>query len=261
MVHALTANGELATDPAWQRRAAAIAAFAVVCFAGVLIGLDPIPQKLAYHAFADGRALLGIPNFQNVVSNLPFLLVGLAGLHSLRQWDTAIDPELHPAYLTLFFGLVATAIGSAYYHWTPTSETLFWDRLPIAVAFMGLFAAILGERMGPSIGARLLLPVALYGAASVIYWRITDDLRPYAIAQFFPLLAIPLLLLLFPARFTRGPDLLVAIGFYVAAKALEEVDHTIFGLGQITSGHTLKHLAAAMGAWWLVRMLRLRLRL
>ncbi len=92
----------------------------------------------------------------------------------------------------------------------------------------------------------------------MLYWHVTDDLRPYAMAQFFPLLAMPLLMALFPARFTRGPDLLLAIGCYVAAKVLEELDLAIFGLGQLTSGHTLKHLAAAMGAWLLVRMLRRR---
>ncbi len=245
-------------DRSWRLRIALIVGFAVVCSAGLLLGLDPIPQKPSYHNFADARTCLGIPNFQNVVSNLPFLLVGIAGLYWLRRWDAALEPDLHPAYLTLFIGLIATAAGSAYYHWAPTATTLFWDRLPIAVAFMGLFAAVVGERIGPVIGRRLLLPLALYGGGSVVYWAWTDDLRPYAIAQFFPLLAIPLLLALFPARFTRGGDMLIAIGFYVLAKVLEEMDHAIFGHLHVVSGHALKHLAAALGACWVVRMLRRR---
>lgn len=246
-------------DPrAWRLRVTLIVGFAALCFGGVLLGLDPIPQKPSYHNFADSRPWLGIPNFQNVVSNLPFLIVGMAGIGWLRRWDAALEPDLHAAYLTLFLGLIATAAGSAYYHWAPTATTLFWDRLPIAVAFMGLFTAIIGERIGPNIGRRLLLPLVLYGAGSVVYWSWTDDLRLYAIAQFFPLLAIPLLLALFPARFTRGGDVLIAIGFYVLAKVLEEVDHTVFGHLHVVSGHALKHIAAALGAWWVVRMLRRR---
>lgn len=242
-------------DREWTRRTAIVVGFAALCFAGVMLGLKPIAQDITYHAFADDRDWVGIPNFQNVASNMPFLLVGMAGLSWLRRWDAALDPELQPAYLTLFLGLIGTAFGSAYYHWAPTSETLFWDRMPIAIGFMGLFAALLGERMGPDVGARLLGPLILYAVGSVIYWRFTDDLRPYAIAQFFPLLAIPLLLWLFPARYTHGSALLVAIGCYVFAKLIELVDGTIYSFGHLISGHTLKHLAAAYGAWIVVRML------
>lgn len=242
----------------WYVRIWLLAAFAGFCFGGVLLGLDPIRQPIGYHAFADSRSCLGIPNFANVVSNLPFLLIGIAGIRWVMRWDAALDPELQPAYLVLFAGLIGTSIGSAYYHWAPTSQTLFWDRLPIAVAFMGLFAAVLGERLGPAVGRALLLPLAGYGAASVIYWDATDDLRPYAIAQFFPLLTIPILLALFPARFMRGGDLLMAIGCYAVAKGLEEFDRGIFNLGEFVSGHTLKHLMAALGAWIVVRMLMRR---
>jgi len=42
--------------------------------------LPPIAQDPSYHQFADQRTLLGIPNFWNVVSNLPFVLVGTMGL-------------------------------------------------------------------------------------------------------------------------------------------------------------------------------------
>ncbi len=40
----------------------------------------PIPQPLEYHQFADQRDYFGIPNFFNVVSNIAFLFVGIAGL-------------------------------------------------------------------------------------------------------------------------------------------------------------------------------------
>ena len=41
--------------------------------------LPPIPQDQSYHRFADQRTLLGVPNFWNVVSNLPFIAVGAGG--------------------------------------------------------------------------------------------------------------------------------------------------------------------------------------
>ena len=39
-----------------------------------------IAQDERYHRFADARAIAGIPNFWDVVSNLPFALVGIYGL-------------------------------------------------------------------------------------------------------------------------------------------------------------------------------------
>jgi hypothetical protein len=50
----------------------------------LLLFLPPIPQPQDYHQFADQRTLLGVPNFWNVVSNLPFVLVGAWGLYRVR---------------------------------------------------------------------------------------------------------------------------------------------------------------------------------
>ena len=47
--------------------------------AGLLL-LPPISQDQGYHHFADQRTLFGVPNFWNVVSNLPFMAVGSVGL-------------------------------------------------------------------------------------------------------------------------------------------------------------------------------------
>ena len=44
------------------------------------LALSPaIPQPAEYHDFADQRGLAGIPHFWNVVSNLPFAIIGLVG--------------------------------------------------------------------------------------------------------------------------------------------------------------------------------------
>ncbi len=49
----------------------------------IALFISPIPQPLSYHNFADHRAWLGIPNFGDVVSNLPFAIVGLWALIAL----------------------------------------------------------------------------------------------------------------------------------------------------------------------------------
>src|SRR5215471_19536391 len=155
-----------------------------------MLFVPPIHQDAAYHQFADQRTIWGIPNFWNVVSNLPFLAVALWGLRVRGD----------AAYRVFLFGVATVTFGSAYYHAWPSSETLFWDRLPMTIAFMALFAALIGDRISDRAGRMLLLPLLCVGAASVIYWRMTDDLRPYALVQFFPMLAIPLMMVLFPAR-------------------------------------------------------------
>jgi len=57
----------------------AVLAIVLVAIVAIFL-LQPIPQSEAYHNFADKRALFGIPNFLNVVSNLLFLVVGALGI-------------------------------------------------------------------------------------------------------------------------------------------------------------------------------------
>lgn len=243
----------------WRRHTLLLVGVAAVILLTAVF-VKPIQQPLSYHAFHDGRAFLGIPNFLNVVSNLPFLAIGLMGLRWLQLKPADLAPELRAPYAVVFAGLAATAFGSAYYHWAPDNHTLVWDRLPIAVSFMALFAAVLAERVTIK-AARLLWPLALFGGATVAYWYLVDDLRPYLIAQFLPVLLMPLILWLYPARYGRGLDFQISIGFYALAKALEFLDGPVYaGLGYGLSGHTLKHFAAAGGAWWIYRMLVLRKR-
>lgn len=236
--------------------ALAASGVAAVCW---FVSRQAFGQDQAYHGFVDQRTLLGIPQCLNVVSNLPFLLVGVLGLRFVSKTTM---PE-RPAWAIFFAGVAATAFGSAYYHLDPTNATLVWDRLPMTLAFMGLFSAIISERLASKVGRRLLTPLVFFGAGSVLYWHITElhgtgDLRLYYLVQFYPMLTIPLLLLLYPARYTRTIDLYVTLGLYVLAKIVEHMDAAIYGLGGIVSGHTLKHLLAALAAYWILRMLRTR---
>ncbi len=104
--------------------------------------LDSIPQDLAYHEFADRRAFTGIPNLFNVLSNLLFLIIGLAGLCQLVGRQLQLDTELRPTVAVFFLGVALTAAGSAFYHLQPDNATLVWDRLPMTLAFMGLVALV-----------------------------------------------------------------------------------------------------------------------
>jgi hypothetical protein len=56
-----------------------------------------VAQDPAYHDFADSRPVLGIPNSLNVLSTLPFAIVGLAGLvavSSMRNGHRCPYPAL-----------------------------------------------------------------------------------------------------------------------------------------------------------------------
>jgi len=245
----------------------------------VLLALPAIPQDPGYHGFADQRTLLGVLNFFDVISNGAFFVVGIWGLLFLWRQLIADDRIFNEgsdaddrifnarsekwAYVVLFWGLVLTSFGSGYYHLAPDNAGLFWDRLPMTLLFTALLAATVSERISAKAGLRLLPFLVIAGIGSVVYWYWSElqgvgDLRPYILVQYYPALAIPLIALLFPSRYTRGSDLVGVWGFYGAAKLLELFDAELLTLGGVVSGHTLKHLAAALAAYWILRMLRKR---
>lgn len=229
--------------------------FVGVCFglvAAMFAFVPPIPQDLAYHHFSDRRGWLGVPNFGDVMSNAPFLLAGLYGLWVLSK--RRAEPARAPL-VVFFVVIILVGPASAYYHWTPDNWTLFWDRLPMTVAFMALTAAVIADRIDARVGVRYALPLLiLVGVASALYWRQTEavgagDLRAYALVQFLPMVAIPLMGWLFPKFATIGWRAIgAAFVFYGLAKVTEHFDHQIMELlGGAMSGHTLKHLFAAIG--------------
>jgi len=224
-----------------------------------------VAQPDSYHHFADQRCWLGVPRFGDVTSNVPFAVVGLWGLAFLSRPDSArafIDHRERYSYFLVFFGLLLTAFGSAYYHLAQENVRLVWDRLPMTVVFMSLSAAMITERVSVKSGLWVLLPLLALGIGSVQQWyrselRGSGDLRFYAAMQVYAMVVLVVALLL-PARYTRSADLAVVAAFYVLAKVLESSDRIIFSLGHVVSGHTLKHLAAAAAGYWILRMLQHR---
>ena len=218
--------------------------------AALLFALPPIRQGPRYYLFPDHRTLLGVPYFWNVVSNLPFAVVGALGLAAMA----ARPPPLRPAFGALFAGVFLTAFGSAWYHLAPSAGRLLFDRLPMTIGFAAVFALVMGDR----VAARFASPAGLaatiaVAAASALAWYTTGDLRPYVFVQGTLLILVPLVLLFFPGREVDGSWLVAALALYLVAKLFERFDGSIYALGHLLSGHTLKHLVAAAACWCLHR--------
>ncbi len=245
------------------KRTRYIVGFTVLSLLAAVL-LPAMPQPESYHDFADHREMLGLGNFLDVASNAAFVLAGLAGIVVTMRSRTTFEryAERWP-YLVFFAGVVLTGLGSAYYHLAPDNERLFWDRLPMTIAFMSLVAAQVSDRIGPKPGVALLVPMLLVGAASVLYWRATEragagNVMPYGVLQGYSVVILFLLAWLQPSRYTRGNDVYWVFAGYLVAKVLETFDRPLYSLGEVTSGHTLKHLAAAVAGLMVCRMLYLR---
>ena len=238
-----------------SRRAICLAAAAALSVAIVAL-LDPVAQDPRYHDFADGRTRLGIPCAANVLSNLPFVVVGWIGLWRARRAASGRLP------LAVFSASVLlTGFGSGWYHLQPGSARLVWDRLPLGVSCLALLDVLIDRRLGARPARLLLAPLVLFGLGSVLWWAWGEsaghgDLRAYGLAQFFPALGI-VVLLWPPARGDADAAAVWrALACYAAAKLAEHFDTGIFALGHVVSGHTLKHLLAATAAACLLPLAR-----
>jgi hypothetical protein len=222
------------------------------CFVAVLLALalalPGVPQEPNYHHFADTRTLMGVPRAMDVLSNIFFLVFGAIGLvfHFLGRLDY-VNSAMRPSALIFFLGLVLTGIGSAYYHLDPDDWGLAWDRMGMVVAFAGVLGLVAAHRVSVR-AANLLLPVALIGGVlSVAWFAATDSITPYAIVQFGGIGVVASLSWL--PKHEKGPNWAALIAAYALAKVLEMQDTEVFQLTQgVVSGHTLKHVFAALAA-------------
>lgn len=210
----------------------------------------------------DSRVVFGVPYFFDVVSNVPFLFVGALGLGSVARgkaesFETRWE---RVAAAVLFAGVTLVAFGSAYFHLQPSNDRLVWDRLPMTLVFTSLVALVVGDRVSERAGRILFAPLVVLGVASVVLWRLTGIIWPYAVVQYGPLAAFPAMLAIRRGRYSSAGYLVAALGAYVIAKGFELLDREIFELGHVVSGHTLKHLAAAASAWCVYRLFACRRR-
>ena len=221
--------------------------------------LQKYPQDPGFHRFADDRNIMGVPNFWNVISNLPFLFVAFYGLSSLNKFNSPFSIKIIQA--VLFTGVLMTGLGSAYYHLHPDNDTLVWDRIPMTIVFMSFLCATVSQLIDTKAGAILLAPLVLIGVCSVLWWHHTEilgdgDLRFYAFIQFYPMLFIPLIMILFPGVISKRELRFVVsvIGWYLIAKGLEHFDREIYSITNTISGHSLKHIAAGVATWYIVKI-------
>ncbi len=220
-----------------------------------------LPQPTAYHLFADTRTYLGIPNFMNVASNLAFLAVGLVGVVSLLGNGPARGTR--GFYLLLFAALIAVCTGSMYYHWKPDHARLFWDRAPMTVAFSAFLAATVADRFDLRSGSLALSLALAVTLGSLVYWRVSvgagnDNVWPYFVSMYGAIAIALLLIVLFPSHYPGERHALAALAIFAVAMAFDSwLDAPLYKLGAFMSGHTLKHLLAALAMLWLWwRMLR-----
>ena len=256
-----TASVSRRADGRATKRRLAVLGVAAALLLVAVFALAPKAQDQGYHLFADAAPLGPVPNALNVLSNLGFLAVGLWGLEAVAAARAAhaSDNSWELRSWTLFFAAIAaTAFGSAWYHAAPDDARLFWDRLPMTVAFSSLVAAVLGERVDARVGGRLLVPLVGAGLTAILAWRLFGNLRPYIFLQAFSILVVLASALFFPSHHAHGRWLAGLLAGYAAAVLFEIFDHQVKAALGITGGHPLKHLAAAAGTACLVWMIRQR---
>lgn len=212
---------------------------------------SPITQAQEYHQFADQKPFFGVPNFHNVMSNIPFLLTALIGFYDYKK-----NPDSYSvSWLAYFFGVLLVAPGSAFYHLAPTDFTLIWDRVPMTIAFMGIMSCVLSELYNIKAEKKLLAFLVIFGMYTVAHWVFFNDLRIYFWVQLSPIIAFLYVSIAIPTKSLKTKHLLIAVFFYILAKLTEKYDGEIYETINY-SGHSIKHLLASVAIYALIVMKR-----
>lgn len=242
--------------PTWIPAEKSLFIALVLAVAAACLG-PTVAQHDHYHAFADQRHWLGLPCALDVLSNLPFALWGLWGLHRLHTRQGLQPDGVQRALAMLFFaGLVLTALCSSVYHLHPDDAGLALDRLGMVSAFAGLLGLAVADRISARAGIATAAALLALGPLAVVAWSQYGNLLPWVVLQGGGMVLVLLLALRKPLAQAWGLPLAGMIGWYALAKGLELGDHAVFALTQgLVSGHTLKHLAAAMAAWPVITLM------
>ena len=214
--------------------------------------IEPIPQIAKYSDFIDKRNIFGIPNFYNVISNIPFLFVGIYAFVLLKKDKLSYQYKIKFIYYTMSLGVVGVFFGSSYFHLDENNQTLFFDRLPMVIIFMSIFSIVISEFVHLEIGKKLFPYLLFIGLASITYWIVGElngagDLRLYGLVQFLPMLIIPIILLSFQNKSHKVSAYWYLLFAYIFAKVFEFFDACVFKYTSIISGHSIKHFVSALG--------------
>ena len=246
-------------DTTGTSRPAELALLLAVAALAALAALLPATGLPAgYHDFADQRTLLGLPHALDVLSNLPFAVMGAWGLWWLRRVPLDRLGTAQRGLAGLFFiGLMATAFCSSSYHLDPHDAGLCIDRVGMSLAFAGLLGLAAADRIGALAGVALAALVAVAAPATALVAWLGGNMTPWAVLQGGGLVLLAALALRRPQPRALGFSIIGVIAFYAVAKALELADAPVFALTQqLISGHSAKHLVAALAGWPVVRALQ-----
>lgn len=262
----MTSATELQPVRKWYKFDRRMPVAVTVGAAAVMLFYGPLHQFESFNQLADHSVLGGIHHAGDVISSGGYAIVGLFGILTL------LPNRLHPSirsgwagYSLFLFSLILTALGSAYYHLSPSDGRLVWDRLPIALCCAGLLAAVRAEsrRLPTSVPATVVL--AGCAIASVIWWRVSEfagdggDLRPYLLLETLPLALIPLWQAIYDVPYADRVWFGSALGLYIVGKSAQALDFHIQARVGWISGHTIWHLLAAAAAGVIAVRLNLRL--
>lgn len=185
-----------------------------------------LQNQLEYNNFADKRQFscgcCKINNFNDVISNIVYFIGGLYQLFILNN-------------TFLGYSSILVAFGSIYYHLKPNMFSLFYDRLPMQIAF----SSIIFDRINLNMYDKFLMYIYIYG--SLLYWKYTFDLKLYASFQ----ISLILYLILF------NTDMYIPVLCYIFAKICEDLDKYIYSKTNIISGHTLKHIISGIALFFI----------
>lgn len=206
----------------------------------------PLQDPTLYFQFADTRRIWGLDNFWNVFSNVLFLHVSLLGFILFIRNYHAYDLGLWESFLILNVSVFLTCWGSSYFHLRPSEQTLFWDRLPMSLGFAGLVSFIFADRVTDRY-IRVLMPILMFLSAASVFCidHGPKDIRPYIVVQYGSLMACLIIMLLNRRGRLSNKIIYMGLALYGFAKVCEYFDQLIFDYF-FFSGHTLKHIIAAM---------------
>ncbi|XP_057427704.1 uncharacterized protein LOC130721175 isoform X2 [Lotus japonicus] len=231
----------------WKKTRVLFAAF--LCCISFFLFTPKIPRSLNHHRFADLRNLLGVPNTLNVITNFPFLVVGVLGLVLALEggvFNISSQAEVW-AWVLFYAGILGYAFGSTYYHLKPDNNRVLWDMLPMMVAYSSLFSSLVVERIGKCIGLCCMCALLLSAFICVIYERLCDDIRLCLMFQFILPLAIAAVSLVYRSNYTDSRYWLSSIGIYLLGKFVAVVDRKLYRVNNyVISGHSLEHLCLAL---------------
>ena len=223
------------------------------------IFLPSIEQNQNYHNFADQRVLFGVNNAFDTLSNLAFIMVGALGLFNFYNNQYIKISNSFSVILNLFFiSIILTGLGSSFYHLSPNDFTLVFDRLAMSLVFASILAMLAYLKISSRFGLHTLAELLILAPLTVLIWKFNGNLTPYVVLKFGGIILVILTLLLTKTRM-QGPCFTSLIILYGAAKLVEFYDEKIFNLSQnLISGHTLKHLIAALAVIIFVSPLKVK---